>query len=176
MVEAALADAPGQRAERLEIDRDGPSYTIDTVTALQARAGQVASAPGDEWWLVIGQDQHANFCSWRDWQALLGRVGLAVAARDGLVPQPPAALATVPHRWQVLQMPAHPASATAIRERLTAGQAAQLLSPDWLAPGVATLIEQRGLYHPVPAQPEDRPASPGAGALRAPRGAPQQRP
>ncbi|MDP4299491.1 nicotinate (nicotinamide) nucleotide adenylyltransferase [Leptothrix discophora] len=171
MVEAAIAGAPGQRVERIEVDRAGPSYTIDTVTALQAAAGS-----GDDWWLLIGQDQHANFCSWRDWPALLGRVGLAVAARDGIAPQPPAGLAAVPHRWQVLHMPAHPASATTIRRRLAGGEAATHLAPDWLAPGVADLIERRGLYHPVPAQPVDRPASPDAGPISASNGVPQQRP
>ncbi len=171
MVAAAIADAPGQRVERLEIDRQGPSYTIDTVRALQA-----AEPETSEWWLLIGQDQHANFCTWRDWRELLDRIGLAVVGRDGLAPQPPPALAAVPHRWQMLSMPPHPASSTAIRARLAARASAQLLAPGWLSPGVADLIERRGLYHPVPAQPVDRPASPDAGALPASTGAPQQRP
>jgi nicotinate-nucleotide adenylyltransferase len=176
MVEAAIGGAVGQRVERIEVDRAGPSYTIDTVTALQAAAGQGGAAQDADWWLLIGQDQHANFCSWRDWRALLGRVGLAVAARDGIEPRPPTELAAVPHRWQVLPMPPHPASATAIRQRLARGESAQLLAPDWLAPGVAELIERRGLYHPVPAQPVDRPASPDAGPISASHGVPQQRP
>ncbi|MGY0194828.1 nicotinate (nicotinamide) nucleotide adenylyltransferase [Leptothrix sp. BB-4] len=175
MVEAAIADAPGQRVERIEVDRSGPSYTIETVRALQA-----AESPDVDWWLLIGQDQHANFTSWRDWRELLGRVALAVAARDGVEPVPSPELAGVPHRWQVVPMPPHPASATAIRRRLAGGESAQLLAPGWLAPGVADLIERRGLYHPDPAQPVDRPASPDAGPVNAPDrpspGAPQQRP
>ncbi len=175
MVEAAIADAPGQRVERIEVDREGPSYTIDTVRALQAD-----EAAGTDWWLLIGQDQHANFCSWRDWRELLGRVGLAVAARNGIAPQPSAELGTVPHRWQVVAMPPHPASATAIRSRLAAGESAQLLAPAWLSPVVADLIARRALYHPVPAQPVDRPATPDAGSVtatdRTSPGVPQQRP
>ncbi|RZS56659.1 nicotinate (nicotinamide) nucleotide adenylyltransferase [Sphaerotilus mobilis] len=175
MVEAAIGSAPGQRLERIEVDREGPSYTIDTVRALQA-----AEPIDTDWWLLIGQDQHANFCSWRDWRELLARVGLAVAARDGVAPQPSGELATVPHRWQVLPMSPHPASATAIRSRLAAGESAQLLAPAWLSPAVADLIGRRGLYHPVPAQPVDRPATPDAGPVtatdRASSGVPQQRP
>jgi nicotinate-nucleotide adenylyltransferase len=175
LIEAAIADAPGQRVERVEVDRSGPSYTIDTVRALQA-----AEAGDVDWWLLIGQDQHANFTTWRDWRELLGRVHLAVAARDGVEPAASPELAGLPHRWQTVPMPRHPASATAIRQRLAAGECAQLLAPDWLSPDVADLIERRGLYHPVPAQPVDRPASPDAASVpatdRPSTGAPQQRP
>ena len=157
MVEAAIAGAPGQRVERIEVNRSGASYTIETVRALQS-----LEPPDVDWWLLIGQDQHANFHTWRDWRELLGRVALAVAARDGVEPVPSPELASVPHHWQVVPMPSHPASATEIRRRLAGGESAQLLAPTWLSPRVADLIARRGLYHPDPAQPEDRPASHGA--------------
>src|SRR5205814_1654681 len=88
MVMAAIAGEPRFTLENCELWRSGPSYTIDTVRELQA------AEPAD-WFLVIGQDQYANFHTWHEWRELLARVTLAVASRDGAAPQPDAAR---PHR------------------------------------------------------------------------------
>ncbi len=138
MVESAIAGEPGMRVERIEIERQGPSYTVDTVRSLVARE------PGHTWWLLIGQDQHANFASWHHWRELLAQVRLAVAQRPGVgVPVPAEVLA---HGFVPIPMPLHDISATEIRRRVAAGQDISQLVP----PGVAGYIDQQGLYRPDP--------------------------
>jgi nicotinate-nucleotide adenylyltransferase len=155
MVELAIADEPRHRVERCELDRDGPSYTLDTVRELQAGADPANLA--DTWFLVIGQDQYANFCSWYGWRELVGRVTLAVAGRAGdepeASPELAAELARTAHRVFDLQMPPSPISATALRAALGAGQSPATLVPQMLHPAVADCIERERLYHPVPAAP-----------------------
>lgn len=62
---------------RIEIERDTPSYTIDTVRMLRQNAPQTRFI-----WL-IGSDQLANFHTWRDWRQILDYVHVAVAQRAG---------------------------------------------------------------------------------------------
>lgn len=124
------------QVDRLELDRAGPSYTLDTLQALQARH------PGGDWFLVIGQDQYANFDSWHGWRQLLSLCTLAVAARRGEHPAPPPALKALPHRMTVLPLPDMPVSATDLRARLSRGEAVTPL----VAPAVAGYIAQHHLY------------------------------
>jgi nicotinate-nucleotide adenylyltransferase len=137
MLEIAIADEPGMVIERIEIERSGPSYSIDTVRALMAHE------PGHDWWLLIGQDQHANFASWHDWRQLLGLVRLAVAERPGVVLAVPAGVLALGH--VPVPMAPHAISATDIRARVAAGQDISQLVP----PGVAGYIDQQGLYRPA---------------------------
>lgn len=80
MVELAIADETRMRLERCELDRRGPSYTIDTVRELRARFG--AQTPLV---LVIGADQMERFDTWRDWQSILRFAHLGVARRNDAV-------------------------------------------------------------------------------------------
>lgn len=152
MVGLATADEPRHRVERCELARTGPSYTLDTVRELQT-----AGDPVDTWFLVIGQDQYANFCSWHGWRELVGRVTLAVAGRAGIEPAPPAELAAELMRAARpavhLAMPPSPISATAIRAALARGQLAASLVPQTLHAAVAARIDHARLYHPDPAAP-----------------------
>ena len=147
MVELTIADDPRQVLERCELDRTGPSYTLDTVHALQA-----AMPDATQWFLVIGADQYANFHTWHGWRELLTRVTLAVAARAGVEPVADACLRDTPHRFCRLAMPACDVSATAIRQRLAQGVAASALSPGLLSIPVARYIERQRLYHLDPAR------------------------
>ena len=92
MVGLAIGDNPAFVLERCEIERGGPSYTLDTVAALQRRDGQRHPGEPADWFLIIGQDQLANFATWHGWRDLLGRVALAVAGRAGDAVQVPAEL------------------------------------------------------------------------------------
>jgi nicotinate-nucleotide adenylyltransferase len=147
MVGLAIADDPRQVIERCEIDRTGPSYTLDTVNALRAAMPDV-----HEWFLIIGADQYANFHTWHGWRELLDRVTLAVVARAGVEPVADAALADTPHRLRRLNMPACAVSATDIRRRLGQGVSASMLSPAVLSIPVARYIERQRLYHLDPAR------------------------
>lgn len=132
MLQLALAGEPRFVLDRSELERPGPSYMIDTVTALQA--GQ----PQARWWLLLGADQCARLPTWHRWQELLQRVGLAVAARPGFAA--PAALAG--HAFTLLPMVPAEVSATEIRRRAAAG----LPLADLVAPEVARYIDHHGLY------------------------------
>ena len=137
MVEAAIRGARGDARftlDRIEVERPGPSYTLETVRALAARE------PGREWVLLVGQDQYAGLHTWHGWRELLGLVTLAVANRPGVVREPAAEVLAWPHR--MVPLPMLDISATDIRARVAAGQPITDLVPA----EVAGYIARHGLY------------------------------
>jgi nicotinate-nucleotide adenylyltransferase len=138
MVRLAIGDEPRFVLERCEIQRAGPSYTLDTVRELQA------AQPGAEWILVIGQDQYAGLHTWRDWRELLGLVTLAVANRPGAVAEPHADVRAFAHR--AVPLPMLDIASTDIRARVAAGQDISALVPA----SVARYIEVHRLYQSPP--------------------------
>lgn len=138
MIRLAIADEPGIVLNTAEIDRGGPTYTIDTVRDLPSDRRYV--------WL-LGTDQLANFCTWRAWQAIADRVDLAVATRPGTPLVPPAPLENhlaAQHRHvEILPFAEMPISASAIRNRL----AHELPVDDLLAEPVYEYIRAHHLYH-----------------------------
>ncbi|WP_428423164.1 nicotinate (nicotinamide) nucleotide adenylyltransferase [Methylibium sp.] len=142
MIKAAITGHRGFKLDRREIERPGPSYTIDTV-----RESQLAE-PNAKWFLVIGQDQYERLTTWQEWRELITRVTLAVAGRDGRSPTLPSELLAVWHRIEPLPMPPMNVSSTAIRAHLAAGGAAQALVPDMVPTVVARYIDRYRLYAP----------------------------
>ncbi len=155
MVERAVAHEPRFTVDRIEVDRPGPSFTVDTVRSLQAAHPDVA-----EWLLIIGLDQYLNLSTWHGWTELVERVTLAVATREGgvsgglsvaLPTASPAAspeLAAHPHRMVPLPMAPHAVSSTDIRTRLARGETPESLVPTLLSEGVARYIANHQLYAP----------------------------
>ena len=145
MLELALAGEPRFVLERCEIERAGPSYTLDTVRELQQRK------PGAHWFLILGEDQYANLHTWHGWQDLLQLVTLAVAGRPALRPAAAqGADARGPgHPFQVLPLPVMDVSASTIRARAARGQSID----DMVPPAVARYIGQHALYLPERAPP-----------------------
>ena len=138
MVRLAIEGEPRFVLDRTELERSGPSYSLDTVRSLQA------ARPDAQWFLVIGQDQYAGFHTWHGWQELLSRVTIAVANRPDARPDAttlidPQVLA-VAH--EAVQLPMMDVSSTDIRERLHHGLAIDDLVP----PDVARYIDQHHLY------------------------------
>lgn len=134
MLRLAIADEPRFVLERCELERAGPSYTLDTVRHLQA------ATPQAQWFLVIGQDQYAGLHTWHGHAELLQRVTLAVALRPGSELAVDASVRAAP--MVPLPLPPMAVSATDIRARVAAG-----LDIDALVPrAVANYINQRGLY------------------------------
>jgi len=80
MVELAIGGDPRLRLERCELQRGGPSFTIDTLRELRTRFGAGARLV-----LVIGADQMERFDTWRDWQSILQFAHLGVARRNDAV-------------------------------------------------------------------------------------------
>ena len=134
MLQSAIAHEPRFKLDRIELDRAGDSFTLDTVHTL------AGAHPGTQWFLLIGQDQYTGLHSWRDWQTLLGLVVLAVANRPGDLRQPHAEVQRFPHR--MVPLPMLDISSTDIRRRVAAGADISHLVP----PGVARYIETHGLY------------------------------
>ncbi len=138
MVQLAIAHEPRFLLDRIEIDRAGTSFTLDTVRAL------AAAHPDTQWFLLIGQDQYANLHTWRDWQSLLGLVVLAVANRPGQRAAPHPQVQAFAHR--MVPLPMLDISSTDIRRRASAGADISPLVP----PPVARYIETHRLYPGTP--------------------------
>lgn len=132
MVEAATSSWPGLEPCRMEIDRGGPTYTIDTVRQLQS------DLPGAQIFLVVGSDVVGGLTTWKDEPVLRRLVTLAVVGRPG-VPRVP-----IPSGWSSVEVPAarFDISSTELRHRLEAG----LAVIDWVPEPVIRCIEERGLY------------------------------
>jgi nicotinate-nucleotide adenylyltransferase len=132
MVDAAVAGRPGLEPSRIELDRGGPSYTIDTVRELRD------DDPGAELVLVVGADVVPGLTTWRDEPELRTLVTLAVVDRPGTSPVP------IPAGWRAVAVPVAPfdVSSTELRQRLEAGLPVEGEVP----PAVIRCIRQRGLY------------------------------
>jgi nicotinate-nucleotide adenylyltransferase len=135
MLRLVTAGEPRYVLDRIEIAREGASYTLDTVRAVQAQH------PGSECFLLIGADQYANLHTWHGWPELLGRVVLAVANRPGLMP--PAHPEVLRHPHRSVPLPMLDISSTDIRQRVARGEPIDQLVP----PEVARYIAFHGLYH-----------------------------
>jgi len=155
---ATLADVPARiRVSRMEVDRAGPSYTIDTVQQLRAEYGPEASLC----WLM-GADQLLRLDTWHGWQELFQHVHLCTATRpgfdlselDGPVREALATRQADTHliqctpsgRMWIDQTLAVDLSSTGLRQRLASGEPAD----DQLPAGVAHYIASHGLYRPAP--------------------------
>lgn len=140
MCHLAFDDLPGAQVDRREIDRDGPTYTVDTLAELQAEH------PGAALFLVIGADQWLAFRTWRRWDDILRRATVAVANRPlagsaGPLPD----LASIGLPFVPLHLPPIDLSATALRTRWrdrADGPGAAALVP----PAVARYISDHRLY------------------------------
>ncbi len=77
MVEHAIGDLEGFEVCTLEVDRGGPSYTIETVRELERSQGVV------EPWIIVGSDLSLTLDSWEDARDLKSLVRVAVLARPG---------------------------------------------------------------------------------------------
>ncbi|HEU0054991.1 MAG TPA: hypothetical protein VFQ39_17515, partial [Longimicrobium sp.] len=117
--------------EELELERPGPSYTVDTLRELWTRL------PGAELFLLIGADNLAELPAWRESEALVRLARLAVVTRAGeRVPE------DAPYPALHVPVPRVDVSSTEVRRRAAAGECIRYLVPE----PVRRLIEARGLY------------------------------
>ncbi len=141
MVALAIEDEPRFVLERCELERQGPSYMIDTVRELKAAHPSPAL-----WFLVVGQDQYGQLHTWRDWRELAAEVSFAVAAREGVEPTPGDALADHPHHAVTLPLPRIDVSSSDVRRRVAAREGIT----DMVPPPVASYIDRHHLYRGHP--------------------------
>ena len=129
MVVAALNGVDGLVPSRIEIDRSGPTYTIDTVNAL--------GAPDRELFLIVGRDVAASLHTWKAVDDLRSAVTLAIVDREGEHCDAPSGWNAAP-----VNMPRLDVSSTDLRRRVRAGAPVEFLMP----PDAVRVIRARGLY------------------------------
>lgn len=134
LVQAAIAGEPKFELSRIEIDRGGPSFTVDTLRQLHREH------PGAELFLIIGQDSLVELPSWRDPRGILAQARLLVVPRPG-APAPP--LRLLEGRFEMLSFAESSVSSTEVRARIAGGKNLNALLP----PAVERLIRAKGLYH-----------------------------
>jgi nicotinate-nucleotide adenylyltransferase len=137
MLHLAIDGEPRFVLERCELQRAGPSYTLDTLRELQA------ATPGSHWFLLIGQDQYRNLHTWHGIDELLQRVTLAVAQRPDEAAAADDRVRAAPQ--VALALPPMDISATDVRQRAAAESDISSLVP----PAVALYIHQQGLYRGI---------------------------
>ena len=144
MVGLAIAGAPTFAMSRVELDRPGPSYTVDTLAALAA--GGTPSGRALDLWFILSAEAFADFPAWHEAGRILALSRLVVLPRDGhAAPDLPALVARLPAldgRVTLLDGPRIRLSASEIRRRAAAGLSVRYLVPD----AVAAYIADHRLY------------------------------
>lgn len=138
MTVIATAADPAFRVSRIELDRDGPTYTIDTLRALKAERTDA------ELFFITGADAILQILTWKDPEAILREACFIAATRPGydldrLEKELPAGFED---RVSVMEIPALAISSTDVRRRVREGRPIRYLVPA----GVASYIEKNGLY------------------------------
>ena len=159
MLELALGCERGLRVDRRELQREGPSYTIDTLAEVRAQIG-----PKEPLVWILGVDSLLQLDGWHEWRRLFEHAHLLGAERPGtrldaqwLRERAPAVHEELAPRWSAPEafagspagryapLPISPLrgeSATEVRRRIAAGEDWSALVP---AP-VARFIREQGLY------------------------------
>ena len=144
MVEAGIAGEPGLEVSRIELERTGPSYSVDTVASL-ADAERAAGREPDMA-VILSAESFAGLASWHDPERLLDLARIVVAPRPGHPAPDRAAVERIApgraDRVIVIEGPLVDVSASSIRKLAAAGRPLGDLVP----PGVAQYIEAHRLY------------------------------
>lgn len=141
MVKAATANNSAFELSRVDIDRHGPHYAVDTVQIIKEQF------PSAELFYIIGGDSLHDLPSWYHPQQLLAEVdGLAVMHRPGdeidlrLLEEK---LPGIGAKIRYIDAPLLEISSRQIRERISAGEGYRY----YLPPAVLTIIQRENLYH-----------------------------
>ena len=140
MLEYAVAGHPHLRVDRRELQRAGPSFTVDTLETLKAEDA------AREIVLLLGADSLFEFPTWREPQRILTLATVAAANRPGL-PKPDlaplrAALGPAAEAIKLVTIPGCDLSSTDLRQRVREGKSIRYLVPR----AVECYIDQHGLY------------------------------
>ena len=136
MTVIATAANPVFRVSRVDIDRAGPTYTIDTLRDLHAEQ------PGAELFFITGADALGEIFTWRDADGLFELANFVGCTRPGYAMEP-ATLAGIPHdRVTIVEIPALAISSSDVRQRKRRGEPIWYLVPD----GVVQYVGKHHLY------------------------------
>ena len=131
MVRAAIAGDARFEASGLELERAGPSYTVDTLRALRD------ARPGAALFLLIGADNLRDWRKWREPDEIARLATLAVAARAGETVEAEDGVEAVSVAMTRIDV-----SATEVRRRVAEGKSIRYLVPE----PVRSIVEREGLY------------------------------
>jgi len=139
MTRLAAADDSRFSVSTLEVEREGPSYTYETLELLAKERGDT------ELVFVMGADAAVGLESWRNPERVVELAQIAVARRAGVSEAEVAAVMRslgAAGRATMLEMPQFGVSSSAVRERAREGRPLRYLVPE----PVARVIEERGVY------------------------------
>jgi nicotinate-nucleotide adenylyltransferase len=139
MTRLAAADDPRFSVSTLEVDRQGPSYTYETLELLGQERGD------SELVFVMGADAAVGLESWRESERVIELAQLAIARRAGIADAEVGAVLRsldAVGRATMLEMPQFGVSSSAVRERAAARRPLRYLVPE----PVARFVEEKGIY------------------------------
>ena len=136
MTVIATASNPRFSVSRVDIDRDGPTYTIDTLRDLSA------AYPDSDLYFITGADALTEIFTWRDAGELFSLAHFVGCTRPGYEMDASSLTGIPADRVTILEIPALAISSTDCRERTAAGQPVWYLVPD----GVVQYIAKHHLY------------------------------
>jgi nicotinate-nucleotide adenylyltransferase len=139
MTRLAAAEDPRFAVSTLEVERDGPSYTHETLELLAREKGEPDLV------FVMGADAAVGFEGWRKPERVVELARLAVARRSGVSDADVASTMRglgAEDRVTMLEMPQFGVSSSAVRERAAAGRPLRYLVPE----AVARFVEEKGIY------------------------------
>ena len=140
MTVVATASNPRFTVSRVDIERHGPTYTIDTLRDLRAQR------PDEELYFITGADALADIFTWRDADELFDYAQFVGCTRPGHEMDDRTLVAIPADRVTMVEIPALAISSTECRERTGRGEPVWYLVPD----GVVQYIGKYQLYAPQP--------------------------
>jgi len=138
MTVVATASNPRFTVSRVDIDRGGPTYTIDTLRDL------AVVYPDAELFFITGADALGEIFTWRDAERLFELAHFVGCTRPGYETDPSLLVGIPTERLTLIEIPALAISSSDCRERRTAGEPVWYLVPD----GVVQYIAKHALYPP----------------------------
>ena len=143
MTMVATASNPRFTVSRVDIDREGPTYTIDTLRDLRELF------PDAELYFITGADSLASIMSWRDWEVMLEMANFVGVTRPGYELSKDMLPLGSQTGIELIEIPAMAISSTDCRKRAGEGEPVWYLVPD----GVVQYIAKNNLYGPNPDKP-----------------------
>lgn len=141
MLNLAISSNPDFLSSRKEIDREGPSYTVDTLKSLNREYGQKSQI-----YLIMGMDAFIDLERWKEPEEIIKLCHITVAARPGYMKSKVTglekALPSIKTRYTFIGASAVDVSSTCIRRRVKEGISIKYLVPE----AVENYIKAKGLY------------------------------
>ena len=136
MTIVATAPNPRFRVSRVDIDRGGPTYTVDTLQDIKAQF------PDAQLYFITGADALAQIMTWRDWESMLDLAEFVGVTRPGYKLEESFLPPQAQERVHLVEVPALAISSTDCRRRAASGRSVWYLVPD----GVVQYIAKSHLY------------------------------